>query len=154
MLRIFFTFFFALLPFLAAFAQDGEPTPEEHERIRALQVALITERLNLSQAQAEKFWPVFNTYADRKRGLREQMRDLQKSFRTASDAELKVGLDKILELRTAEVDLDREYQSKFLKVINHRQLAELYAAEHRLKQLIIKELRKRHHKGGHGGRRP
>lgn len=151
MLRTFFTFFFVLLPFLAAFAQDGEPTPEEHERIRALQVALITERLNLSQAQAEKFWPVFNAYADKKRGLREQMRDLQKGFRTASDAELTSGLDKLLDLRTAEVDLDREYQSKFLKVINHRQLAELYAAEHRLKQLIIKELRKRHRQGG--GRR-
>ena len=34
----------------------------EEEKIKALKIAFITEELNLTSNEAEKFWPVYNKY--------------------------------------------------------------------------------------------
>ena len=47
----------------AAFAQKVEKKGDKEqwrEKARAEQVALITEELNLTEAEAQAFWPVYN----------------------------------------------------------------------------------------------
>jgi hypothetical protein len=52
------------------------------------------------------------------------------------------NIKETLNLQQKEVDLEREYMSKFLKVINVRQLAELYKAEQVFTQMLIQRLNK------------
>ena len=35
------------------------------ERIKAQKVAFITERLDLSSKEAQKFWPIYNAFEDK-----------------------------------------------------------------------------------------
>ena len=58
--------FFTVLT--ASIAQ--ETREQRFERIHAVKIALITERVNLSPAQAESFWPVYNKYDNEARTLR------------------------------------------------------------------------------------
>ena len=37
-------------------------SPEKRERIKALKVAFITEKLELTESEAQKFWPIYNTF--------------------------------------------------------------------------------------------
>ncbi len=143
MKKLFYTLLAIILP-LSVFAQKHhEMSEEDKEKIKAIQVAFLTDRLNLSSEQAKDFWPIFYEYSDKKANLRDEMKNKNDSFRTLSDQELNTALDAYLELHQKEIDLDKAYKDKFLAVINHRQLAELYAAEHRLKRIILKEFRKR-----------
>ena len=85
-----------LLPILlllvsANFYAQGESMKEKREQIKTLKVAFFTTELDLTNAEAEKFWPLYNTYDDKQFELRHQkMRALQKRMNDGS-------LDKITE---------------------------------------------------------
>lgn len=56
--------------------RDHEPKPERVEKIKALYVAYITQKLNLTPEEAQQFWPVHLQYdneiqAINKSGLQE-----------------------------------------------------------------------------------
>ena len=44
---------------LSIFAQKKR---ESREKIRTLKIAYVTEKLNLTENEAQKFWPIYNTY--------------------------------------------------------------------------------------------
>ena len=48
---------------------------QNKERIEAQKVAFITAKLDLSSAEAEKFWPVFNNYKDQQKLKQTAWRD-------------------------------------------------------------------------------
>ena len=41
-----------------SFAQEKD----RHERIKALKIAFITERLQFTEIEAQKFWPIYNAF--------------------------------------------------------------------------------------------
>jgi hypothetical protein len=45
---------------------------EKKEQIKALKVAFLTTELKLTSNEAEKFWPVYNTFDDKQFELRHQ----------------------------------------------------------------------------------
>ncbi|WP_072316161.1 hypothetical protein [Sinomicrobium oceani] len=55
---------FSLLFMLFSFSGHAQEKSKK-ERIKALKVAYITEKLSLTTAEAQKFWPVYNTYYDK-----------------------------------------------------------------------------------------
>jgi Spy/CpxP family protein refolding chaperone len=105
---------------------------------------LITNRLNLSTEQSQQFWPVYNEFDGKKKDIRKQMRRLivETNTLTTPDEKILANIKETLNLQQREVDLEREYMNKFLKVINVRQLAELYKAEQVFTQMLIQRLNK------------
>jgi Spy/CpxP family protein refolding chaperone len=62
-----------LLLFISfTFYAQGERMKEKKEQIKALKVAFLTTELNLTTSEAEKFWPVYNTFDDKQFELRHQ----------------------------------------------------------------------------------
>lgn len=51
-------FLYLILLSSLAFGQENE----RHRQIQAMKTAYITEELQLSSSEAEKFWPVYNAY--------------------------------------------------------------------------------------------
>ncbi|MBM3435981.1 MAG: sensor of ECF-type sigma factor [Bacteroidetes bacterium] len=54
-----------IVVFQAVFAQEGRKSPvpdEKKQKIKAHKIAYITERLQLTPQEAEKFWPVYNEH--------------------------------------------------------------------------------------------
>lgn len=73
------------------FYAQGESMKEKKEQIKALKVAFFTTELDLTTNEAEKFWPIYNTFDDKQFELRHQkMRTYMKRMNDGS-------LDKITE---------------------------------------------------------
>ena len=65
-----------------SFSQDFK---EKREKVKALKVAYITEQLELTTEEAQKFWPLYNAFDDKQAELRhEKMRAILDRFRPGS----------------------------------------------------------------------
>ena len=69
-----------------SFYAQGERIKEKKEQIKAMKVAFLTTELNLTSNEAEKFWPIYNTFDDKQFELRHQK--MKGSFRKMDDNEL------------------------------------------------------------------
>ena len=59
----------------SAVAQEEEEVvkdPKAQEKIKAARIAFITERLGLTPEEAEKFWPVYREFSNKRTGLKKQ----------------------------------------------------------------------------------
>ena len=121
-------------------AQDDYPRGKE--KIRAAKVGLITNRLNLSEEQAKIFWVVYDEFDKKRSEIRKNIRQMTAESRniTTSDDKILSDLKEVLSLKQSEVDLEKEYLSKFLKTINVRQLSELFKTEQLFNQMLVKKL--------------
>lgn len=54
------------------FYAQSDKFKEKKEQIRAMKVAFLTSELDLSSNEAEKFWPIYNTFDDKQFELRHQ----------------------------------------------------------------------------------
>ena len=121
-------------------AQDDYPRGKE--KIRAAKVGLITNRLNLSEEQAKIFWIVYDEFDKKRSEIRKNIRQMTAESRniTTSDDKILSDLKEVLSLKQKEVDLEKEYLSKFLKSIDVRQLSELFKTEQLFNQMLVKKL--------------
>ena len=80
-----------VLLFSVSFYGQAESMKEKREQIKVLKVAFFTTELNLTNTEAEKFWPLYNAFDDKQFELRHQkMRAFMKRMNDGS-------LDKITE---------------------------------------------------------
>ena len=88
----------------------GGGPPMKQEKIEAMKVGFITQKLDLSSEEAQKFWPVYNKYQDELKGIRESRRNEieGKSMETMSDKDVEKLIDNELQRRQQEVDLMNE----------------------------------------------
>ena len=56
---------------ISSYAQ-GKKMTEKKEQIYALKVAFITNNLSLTASEAEKFWPIYNSFEDKQFDLKHQ----------------------------------------------------------------------------------
>ena len=49
---------------------DKDNFKEKREQIKAMKVAFLTTELDLTSSEAEKFWPIYNTFDDKQFELR------------------------------------------------------------------------------------
>jgi hypothetical protein len=131
---------FAILFFISfgVFAQNKEAM----EKIESARIALISERLGLSPEQAEKFWPVYREYNMERRALREAFRAERKEsdMRNLSDEESKELIQKSMDLRQKELNLDKVYSKRLTEVISTQQLIKLKNAEKDFQKMLLQRI--------------
>ena len=139
-----------LLVFTAAHAQPGAagmpggPGQERrHEKIEAARVAFLTTRLNLTTDQAQKFWPVYNEFDAKRRVIRKRITGQQRDLATLADTQLQGAIDNLFAARQEELNLEKEYATRFQKVISLRQTLVLYLAEREFAKLLLRKLEER-----------
>lgn len=124
-------------------AQDAE----SREKIKALQVAFFTERLELSPAEAKVFWPLYNEYEKEKEVLRnrerEEIRNRIASDNAFSEAEAQAILDRYLQLEREQEDLDNRFYRKLASTLSASKTLKLFRAEHDFRRRLLREYRKR-----------
>ncbi len=102
-------------------AQDGDET--RAEKIEALKIAFITQKLQLTTDEAQKFWPVYNQYE-------KELRSLQLNNKN--------GL--ALENEERLLDIRKKYKVSFEKVIGPQKLNKLFNAEIDFRSVLIRRL--------------
>lgn len=119
-----------------AAAQQG---PSGRERIQAIRTSFITERINLTSAQAERFWPVYNRYTGELRSIRQSFRQKYRG-QTKDEAQARQFIEDNLDYQEEELALKRKYKNQLLQIISAQQLAQLYQAERDFKKMLLNQL--------------
>lgn len=130
---------------LSAQTPASGPSPSGAERVKALKVAFITKALDLTSEEAEKFWPIYNEYQDKRDVVRAQLAENRKKVKeqseTLSPEELMKLADEEMTLRQQDLDLQKEMHEKLKKVLPAKKLALLYVAEEDFKKELLKMLK-------------
>lgn len=135
-----------LFTFLStAMAWAQRPSGEEMQRIQDAKIAIITNRLNLTPEQSTDFWPVYNEYSQKRREIHRSQRKIinDKKAEGKTDEQVLNNLKEVQDLKQKELDLEKEYQTRFLKVISASQVIELYKAERTFNDMLIQRLKQK-----------
>lgn len=128
---------------LSVIAQDQseiEQDPKALEKINSLRIAYISEKLGLTTEQAEKFWPVYREFSDKRRELRQELIVARKDLKQGQDPDKDAKLMKLgLDLKQRELDLEKTYSDRLLKVITAQQILSLRKAEGDF-QIMLRDL--------------
>jgi hypothetical protein len=115
------------------------------EQIEAARIAMITERLGLTPDQAQRFWPLYNEFSQRRQQIRAQLNEARRGMDPAnlSEQESQRLMEMSLEIRQSEVNLEKEYTGKFRDVISAQQILALRKAEDDFRRLILQRIEDR-----------
>jgi hypothetical protein len=129
---------------------DKKDAPERFykpgsEKFKAMKVAYITEKLNLTSAEAEKFWPVYNEFQTKKEAVFKELKTLKRANKQedkeVSDTEIEKMLNQRIITKQKELDLEKEYLAKFKSVLPIRKVGEFYKAEESFKRELLRKMR-------------
>lgn len=135
-----------ILLLLIAFSLSGFSQSERGQKIKAMKTAFITQELNLTPAEAEKFWPVYNKYDSQiwalKRKEREEVTKLMRNnIQTLTDSQASDLLKKMNSLKQDEQKLQQQMEAELLKQISPVKLLQLRKAEHDFQMQLLKKYR-------------
>ncbi|WP_458625891.1 hypothetical protein [Winogradskyella sp. PC D3.3] len=142
-MKIIHTLLLTLFVCASVFAQRPN-----REKIKALKIAHITDQMDLTETEAQKFWPIYNANEDAENKLRERSSNRRKS---KNPDELSEDEARLLLLDMENIEKQKvELQSKLLKdlfeILPAKKIIKLYQAEHSFKQKMFEEYKKRHSK--------
>ena len=134
----------------------GPPRGQDNrkERIEAMKVGFLTDKLQLTPDEAKAFWPVYDQYQNELEKLRKDRRSNLKNAKEnmdeMSDAEIEKAVDSELAFRQAELDLVKKYNPQFKKVLPIRKVGRLYRAEEEFKVELLRQLKDKRDDNGPG----
>lgn len=134
-----------LLITLSAFSQDK--FKQRHEELKALKVSYITERLDLSTKEAEKFWPTYNVYQLKLHDMRNELRGMVKANKeTPIDNQLAYNLiTKHVKAEEIKAVLLKALVSDLKPVLSSEKIWKLMRAEKGFRRKLIKQYKQRQH---------
>jgi hypothetical protein len=135
--------FAIILASLQSFAQPHGP--ERREKVESMKIGFLTEKLDLTPDEAQKFWPVYNEYRNKIEALRKtrkkDMKDDPEQMETLSDKEIESIVDNEIVFRQKELDIIKEYHSKFKAVLPIKKVGRLYRAEEMFKRELLRKIK-------------
>lgn len=131
-------FSFMLIP---GFSQNKEA----HDQIKSLKIAHISSALNLTNEEAEKFWPIYNTYDNKISTLRHN--SIFKYIKQTDATDIAKLSDKEANLKLQElIDDEEDYfktRQKFIidakKIISSKKIILLKKAEDDFNRKLLKK---------------
>jgi len=124
-----------------SFAQDKD----REARIKALKIAFITERLQLTEIEAQKFWPIYNTFEDKNNELRKQSFGKRKAenLDAMTEAEAKTTVNDMISIENQRSKLKEQFMKDLLNVMPAKKVLLLRATEDAFNKRMFDEWKKR-----------
>lgn len=146
---------------VAGFAQPGPDEMDEKrkDKIETLKRAYISEKLELTVAEAEKFWPVYNEFDAQKGANRKSIKQAEKKLKEGSRTEKDAiaTIDLIGQKRKEEVDLDSKFFKDCLPILGVDRVMKLAGMQKEFQQELMrrmKDKREEMRQNGEPGPRP
>ena len=140
---------FPIIFLLVASLSFSQGFKEKREKVKALKVAYITEQLELTTDEAQKFWPISNAFDDKQGELRhEKMKSILDRFKPGNVEKLseKDASNSLIQMEKIEEDLFN-LKKKFIKdlqsVISAKKIIKLKKAEEDFNRELLKQMREK-----------
>lgn len=143
---------FLLLASCGVFAQGGRLLKQKREQLKSVKVAFITEALELTSDEAQKFWPIYNAFEDKQFELRKEKLDAYRermddsSLDKLSDKEASTLLNQMENTEDELHQLRKKFVSDLRGVISPLKIIRLKKAEEDFKNKLLKQYRERRKK--------
>ncbi len=111
--------------FFAATAQDVQPPADEslkQEKIQALYVAYITQQLQLTPEEAQKFWPVHTQFTNELKGVKKELPELEK--------------------QQTILNIKKKYQNNFNGILGNKRCERFFRMDGEFKRKLLERIRK------------
>jgi hypothetical protein len=123
MKKLAFIFLFTILS-VSGFAQRNNQV--DNEKLEAARVAFITNRLSLSPEQAEKFWPLFNEFQDKRNGMMRELRGIsKKGEEEISNSQAKELMKKRFDIQETLLAEEKVFLNKIAETLSPLQALKL-----------------------------
>jgi hypothetical protein len=114
------------------------------EKIRADKKLLVAENMQLTDAEAKAFWPVYKQYQDELFLLRTRtvklIKDYADAYETMNNNTAKRLLDEYMTIEALGPKLRQAYLPKFRKVLPEMKVARYYQIENKIQAVLFYEL--------------
>ena len=129
--------------YVATFSAFAQPT-SKRDRIDALRVTYISQKVNFTTQESQLFWPLYDEYTDKLENARKSFRQQyikNTDFTIVTDKEAEAYLNAELNLKQKEYELYKEYFERFKKILPVKKVALLRRAEEEFKKELIKNIK-------------
>lgn len=139
MMRKILCFILLLTVFQVSFAQGPR------ERIKALKTAHITTALDLSESEAQKFWPIYNASEEKITRYKRELRQIKMNLRNGdvSDNEAEKILTQFIDFENKIHDEEINLINKLRKVVSAKKVIKLKKAEDDFNRKVLEQLKRR-----------
>jgi hypothetical protein len=132
----------------AAVAQDKPASNMEilREKIKADKKLLVAANMNLTEAEAKGFWPVYDAYQADLGKINQQLGQTIKSYaeaykaNTLTNEKAKGLMNEVLKVEQAEVNLKKAYVPKLAAVLPGTKVARYLQIENKIRAVIKYEM--------------
>lgn len=113
------------------------------EKMEAQKIAFITQELDLSSDEAQRFWPVYNQYSKELETLRkDKPRGRKQEEVVLTDEEASAELNAMIAVEKRHIALKENYIGQMKDVISIQKVAKLFRLENRFKREMLNKLGK------------
>jgi len=114
------------------------------EKVRADKKLLVAENMELTEAEAKAFWPVYNQYQDELFLLRTRtvklIKDYADAYEKMNNETAKKLMDEYITIETLGPKLRQTYLPKFRKVLPETKVVRYYQIENKIQAALFYEL--------------
>lgn len=120
----------------------------QRDKIKSLKVAFITEKLNLTEKEAQQFWPIYNAYDNTVSNLKynefgKVIHEIRENYATISDDKANELLNKAVEIQTKIHSEEINLIKKLRNIISAKKILGLKNAEEDFDRKMFEEWNKR-----------
>ena len=115
------------------------------DKIKTLKIAFITEKLDLSEKEAQQFWPVYNAFEEENFKFRKQSFETKKNidFETLKEEEAIAILKDMRSFETKRITLKNNFIDDLSKILPAKKIILLERAEDDFKHKMFEEFKSR-----------
>ncbi|MEE3999317.1 hypothetical protein V1T75_03115 [Tenacibaculum sp. FZY0031] len=144
------------IAFISFFSVQAQTRKGNYEKVKAFKVAFLSEKLNLTEEEANKFWPLYNVYDKKMIELYKAERySIKKKILSCggidslTDKESKEIVNKIKLVSKERYETKTNFYDKLSIFLSDKKILTLEVAEHEFHRKLIKKLKgekKKHRK--------
>jgi tRNA 2-selenouridine synthase SelU len=102
---------------------DGIKNEKKQEKIKALYAAYITQQLNLTEVEAQKFWPIHSQF-------QSEIKNVKKDL-------------PVLERQQTVLNIKKQYQQNFSKILGAQRTEAFFKSDAEFKLKLLNRMRKK-----------
>jgi hypothetical protein len=135
-------------------AQPGPPPPggeKRKEKVEALKRSYYSEKLALTPAEAEKFWPIYNDFSKKEDALRKEGKGDKKKGEQPNftEKEALTEIDRIAVQKKSHIDLETQFLKDCMPVLGASRTMQLTQIDRDFQRELLEHMRERK-EGGKG----
>lgn len=130
--------------FIALGTKAYSQTDDTEKALKAEKVAFLTKKLDLTQDEAKKFWPLYDEYWEKKIKILNDRRKLADDFiqniNNITDKEAVDYASRYVESQKKESDLIAEYNKLLLQILPPKKVMLLYQSNYEFKNYLLQKV--------------